>query len=1282
MRLALIISTTYEDNPKLEPHRAAPWDSALMAERLMNADLDFIVERLDADRDLPERLEALFERYPGDIEALAVYFSGYVAVSEERGPALLLSGSRLKAFPVSRLKALLSNAAANTLCVLDAAIMAQGTRWPKDIARELAECLADVEHGLNALVSARLLTSPRPVGVSRFTDLLDLVLEWLARNARGQITPRELLEAMKLERATFAQVAATHLVEAHVPFPLMSGSGAEYLASPSPEPRPVERPPAQQEKSPKPPPRLAYMASAPPRGQQPTKMPALRVPSLQAPADRVPADGPAHEPYPQMQTEPPDAQPWRQSAEPTPAAPEAAAPRHRTAEVNPVAQQAPAPDEPATGAGAAWSTPPVVPGQDAALPAPSGLEGSAIVRDPAADQPSVSAFGAEPPQPRDAFSSEPDEITDVTTRPDLDEGEAHSGPQPMVWPVTNQETFPAPDSGETSTTDADLAPFNALSATEPQPPTGPPLGGAASASTTPGDELRTPALAAPAPARAEPDLAEPLPPHRPKLETLPGIQPRPGAHSTEDEVEGPAPPTRHLRQDVPAEAPAAAVLAAAQPEAERDEKPLAVPPPSRTPPRESASPEPSASAPSGTGSPETLPSRAVVESSSPPPPAGVMGQEEEDEPTPMPAVSRPARASGGANAAGPSVPPVAVAIYEQALQALSPEDLGRPEIHIRLANAARAEGRDEAVLEHLLKAHALEQLRREPFEEMVNLLESKGRYEEVTTLCRERLNHVYEDEETVALLDKLVTVWIERRNDPAEALKTLEERLAFRADRAGLQRLVKLHDRLGDHDGAVAALEELAATIEEPGERVDVLIDAAHQADVVLGDLQRAVRLAKKAFAADPSSSVAFDLAVSGLRSLGDQEGLADLYELALEHEPIEDVAVRLINDLMAVCREHLKDPIRIARAARRAMRLAPRRVDLRITLAEAYESRGLLDDALDQVRAAMTLAPTSPNAYRVARRLMDAAGNTDGAFAAASITRWLDPSDAEAVQYVDAHGSPGLLVAERTLSDEDWELLTAEMHSSLLIALDAIYDAARTLLLRGRGRKPVTLDPALRHPPESTATLARTVHWAGQLLRVPMPAVYIMPELEEPLSIPQTEEPSLLLGRSLATGHSLPELAFLTGRHLALFRREFYLLGLYGNARDLAEPLRYGLLMAANLPVPDDADRATAKAFQRLLTDQDLEQLREAVDLLELDLEALLEEWTAAVLRTATRAGVLACGHPHVVGEILERYPLYGPLDLKDQQETIALFSMSDQYTELRRRLGVGAPPRDSAEG
>jgi hypothetical protein len=183
---------------------------------------------------------------------------------------------------------------------------------------------------------------------------------------------------------------------------------------------------------------------------------------------------------------------------------------------------------------------------------------------------------------------------------------------------------------------------------------------------------------------------------------------------------------------------------------------------------------------------------------------------------------------------------------------------------------------------------------------------------------------------------------------------------------------------------------------------------------------------------------------------------------------------------------------------------------------------------------------------------------------------------------------------------------------------------------------------------------------------------VYILPDLEEPLVVARTEEPSLLFGRALATGHTLPELAFLSGRHLTLFRREYYLLALFRNARKLALPLRGALMLASGRSASRDDVRNVARKLQRLLGDNDLEQLREATDLLDADIDGLLEDWMGAVQRTATRAGLLACGHPQIAGALLDRYPLRGALDPGQQREALVLFALSDQYSELRRRLGA----------
>ena len=71
------------------------------------------------------------------------------------------------------------------------------------------------------------------------------------------------------------------------------------------------------------------------------------------------------------------------------------------------------------------------------------------------------------------------------------------------------------------------------------------------------------------------------------------------------------------------------------------------------------------------------------------------------------------------------------------------------------------------------------------------------------------------------------------------------------------------------------------------------------------------------------------------------------------------------------------------------------------------------------------------------------------------------------------------------------------------------------------------------------------------------------------------------------------------------------------------------------------------------------------------------MEDNTTAFIGTgvpmlAASLGLLACGHPHIAGPLLEKYPLLGAIDLAEQRSTVALFALSDQYTELRRRLGV----------
>ncbi|MBN1610747.1 MAG: hypothetical protein JW940_29220 [Polyangiaceae bacterium] len=1102
MRLALIITSDYHDNPRLETHRAASMDSALIAERLLSTDPEFSVVKLEADRDLPERLETLLEQYPGELQALVVYFSGYVALSQERGPALLLSGARIKAFPVSRLRALLERATVSTLCIFDVAAMVEGTRWPNEIAEELAASVAAADATLSALVSVRLLASRAPLGVSRFTDLFALVLEWLGRHERGPIHARDVYEAMKREKASFAQIAASAYVGARASVRLTVAEAPRLGEQATDEPAPSddgEAPSVGPESSMQ----LAYLPSAPPGEFE---------------AGRWDADSTslsASSPAPSVSF-----------------AASAASPEPSGAHVSPAA---------ATGtalpSGGRLAVPPLeVPGDDVPLP-----------RFPMS--PEAHDYG---PMPRDEATHAPapaqhERRTPPGIRPAVAGSPSSGSPDAVRAPVS---LVPPPTSFSAAARRASLEPQRL--------------------------HKRRRALLAPPSLGSGPSPESSHVPPEPHEPASPGRQP--GHHESGDDAPTPWPPA----------------------------------------------------------------------SQSVPPTADEMGQ------------------------ASP-ISGTSIEQYQHALDSLPDDDPRRTALLTRIGHALRAEGHVEGAVAQYRQVLALDPSARPAFDALADLLTEQGALDEVIALCRERLGAVYDEDETVSLLDRLVSIWVDKLDDTTEALRTLEERLAFRADRVGLEYLVRIHELRRDAGAAIAAREQLALALSDPAEQADALIDAAHQAEVELGDSSRAAHLARKAFDLDPTNPVALEFAVSVLRSLNDFGTIAELYEQALGLEPMPEVALRLLSDLVTVYREQLRDPERTARAARKAIRLAPDRADLRIVLADAYDRQGLLGEALDQARAAAMIAPDISVTYRVARRILQRSGNIDAAYAAAGLATWLDPDDIDSARFTNVFDSTSLLVAERTLADEDWELLADEVHPSLLVALDAIHDAVVTLRVNSRNRKAPELDPAMRHSPEkSTATVARSVHWAGRLLRIGLPAVYVLPDLDEPLVVARTEEPSLLFGRALATGHTLPELAFLSGRHLTLFRREYYLLALFRNARKLALPLRAALMLASGRSSGREDVRNVARKLQRLLQDNDLEQLREATDLLDADIDGLLEDWMGAVQRTATRAGLLACGHPQIAGTLLDRYPLRGALSPEQQREALVLFALSDQYAELRRRLGI----------
>jgi hypothetical protein len=226
MRLALVISSSYTESSVVVPREGFLDTSALVQSRLTQDDTGFRVVTLAANRDLPEHLEALLDEHQGNLQELLIHFSGYVAVKSDRGPALLLDGGRLRAFPMSRLRSALGQAAPHVFVMMDVVAMADPGIRAATVASDVGRALHDLTPHVSVMTSASLPehADVNRRGCSRMTDLWLLALGYEAAHARDALVfAGPVVRNLQSEHISFSDLPSFDYQTSEQDFLLMPG---------------------------------------------------------------------------------------------------------------------------------------------------------------------------------------------------------------------------------------------------------------------------------------------------------------------------------------------------------------------------------------------------------------------------------------------------------------------------------------------------------------------------------------------------------------------------------------------------------------------------------------------------------------------------------------------------------------------------------------------------------------------------------------------------------------------------------------------------------------------------------------------------------------------------------------------------------------------------------------------------------------------------------------------------------------------------------------------------
>jgi hypothetical protein len=340
----------------------------------------------------------------------------------------------------------------------------------------------------------------------------------------------------------------------------------------------------------------------------------------------------------------------------------------------------------------------------------------------------------------------------------------------------------------------------------------------------------------------------------------------------------------------------------------------------------------------------------------------------------------------------------------------------------------------------------------------------------------------------------------------------------------------------------------------------------------------------------------------------------------------------------------------------------------------------GEVDAALSAFRRVLEASPRDASVYRSMLSACERAARPDGRFQAASVLDALGAADVNESLLASAHRPEGLLPAQGVLSEDDWKTkLFCPERDPELDAVFAALDAATLLVgvetARRKRRSPV-LEPATAQDLEkSTTTLARTLAWSARLLGFVRPRFHVLESVSGTgLAVAPVEESTLVAGKALGSGLSLPALVFLWSRTLVLLRPEHRVLSFFTAPGELETLLAAVVSLGAAPKRGLDAEaKLITRSLKRHLRGPTLEAATEAAQKLATPrLDTRLTAFKKCVALAGGRAGLLGCGNLELAIEMTERFAVPEAGSVEDQVSDLMRFAVSAEYGALRERIGV----------
>ncbi|AKT40939.1 serine/threonine-protein kinase [Chondromyces crocatus] len=628
----------------------------------------------------------------------------------------------------------------------------------------------------------------------------------------------------------------------------------------------------------------------------------------------------------------------------------------------------------------------------------------------------------------------------------------------------------------------------------------------------------------------------------------------------------------------------------------------------------------------------------------------------------------------------------AAALYTDLIKRFS-DDLStsdRADALIHLGQARLDSGDADGAIEPLTEAADLVPESPLPLRLLGKVYEAKGNWEEVVRQRTRHLDMVVGEERSAMLLE-IGDIVATQLNDRTRAAKSYVAALDERPDdRKILTKLMQLYSEEKDWGKLVEVVLKLASKVDDRKQKAKYLHTAAIVSSRQMGDLDRAVAFYDEVLDLDPSLVKALEEAIELRGEKGDHEGVERLLNVQLERATEagdKDKMLATFDKLGYLYKDRLDLTTEAIDAFEAAQTLDPDNEVRNDLLAAIYASdpAQFLDKAVAAQLPILRRSPYKPDSYKLLRKLYTEAKRADSSFCVCQALVSLNAAEPDEERFFRRLRPESVAAAQDRLNEDDWARLV--MHTEADPLLTSVFSVIEPAVLRKNGQALEVLGYQLayavdlvRHP----YPMSQTIYYACGVLGMDPPVTFQNPNDGGGVNFLHAHTPAIVLGAAaLAMDLPTQAAAFIAARHLTYYRPGLYLRHLVPTGTGLRAWLFAAIkLISPTFPISKDLEgpvRDNLAVLEPTIVGPARDQLASAVSKL-LQAGAIdLKRWVSGVDLTADRAGFLLSNDLELAQEMIKASDeASAALPHKDRLKELLLYSVSEEYFALRRRIGI----------